>query len=310
MSFRLTNYRKIIKPIVCLILDMVESFGDLIRNGYVTWKRNLNICFPFILRPIFIFILFLLLALPFVALLFSSGLKIDDVISTGFSAEKLFVIPGMVAFLVLAAIIFFLAAIAIYAFFQVGAISMTREAIEKDETSLQTMWASGKRHYIKMALSYVLTGLIWIAAVLVVTLPFFVAMAVPGISGLLFGLGFMIAFVVMLLVFLALALVPYALVIDDLGPVEAVEASIRFFREHQFDVLPIPIVVFVISLAIGIIGALLGLTGSMYVSVAWSFINQIIDQIVIASLATVWWTRLYLDRTGKMLNKEDASSNT
>lgn len=289
---------------------MIESFGDLIRHGYGSWKGNLNICFPFILRPIFIFILLLLLALPFAALLFNAGLKIDDEITSSFSAEKLFAIPGMVAFLVLAAIIFFLALTAIYAFFQAGAISMAREAMEKNETSLQTMWASGKGHYVKMALSYVLTAMIWIAAVLVVSLPFFVAMAVPGISSLLFGLGFMIAFVVMLLVFLALALVPYALVIDDLGPVEAVEASIRFFREHQFDVLPIPIVVFVISLAIGIIGALLGLTGSIYVSIAWSLINQILNQIVIASLATVWWTRLYMDRTGKILNKEDASSNT
>ncbi len=289
---------------------MVESFGDLIRNGYGTWKGNLNICVPFIIRFFLIVAVFLAVLIPFALLGVFQMKSGPGSVQSNFSSGAEMMAGSTSLLFAAALIVGGLAALAIVSYFEAGAIGMAREVLEKRSTSLETMWASGKRHYVKMALSYILTALIWIAAVLVVSLPFFGAMAVPGISGLLFGLGFMIAFVVMLLVFLALALVPYALVIDDLGPVEAVEASIRFFREHQFDVLPIPIVVFVISLAIGIIGALLGLTGSMYVSVAWSLINQIIDQIVIASLATVWWTRLYLDRTGKMLNKEDASSNT
>lgn len=290
---------------------MDESLGDLIRNGFSTWKKNLNICLPFILDPIIIFILALLLALPFIAILFQSGLKIEDLFSEGSAAVLSNAITGMLVYLIPAAIILSLAAIAVYSFFQAGAIGMAREATEKGETSMETLWASGKRYYVKLALSYVLTALIWIGAALVASLPFFGAMAVPNMSGLIAGLGFMIAFIVMLLVFLATALIPYALVIDDLGPVEAVKASIKFFRDHQLDVLPIPIVVFVISVIIGIIGGLIGIAGSesQYVSAVWSFIDQVLTQVVVASLAAVWWTRLYMNRTGKMLYKEDMSGS-
>jgi len=112
---------------------------------------------------------------------------------------------------------------------------------------------------------------------------------------LMVGSMLMIAFA--LAASLALALAPYALVVEGMGPIEAIRRGMGFFRENPFDVFMIWIITLAISLAISLPGQVHPEGG---VAILWPLINMALSLAVIAPLTTVWWTRLYLSRTGRL----------
>jgi hypothetical protein len=71
---------------------------------------------------------------------------------------------GMAAIWLIVILAAGLAALAIFSYFQAGAIGMAREILEKGSTSLETMWSVGRSHYLKMAAVNLITGLLAVVA--------------------------------------------------------------------------------------------------------------------------------------------------
>jgi hypothetical protein len=124
---------------------MKESFGSLIRGGFDTWKRNLNICLPFILSPLVTLVMALLLGLPILGLaVYRSGTTpcLDPASWQKFAGA----FQGLELVIILAAIVYVLVAVIAHVFFQAGAIGMAREAVTQGRTSIDIMRMAGKKH--------------------------------------------------------------------------------------------------------------------------------------------------------------------
>ena len=67
--------------------------------------------------------------------------------------------------------------------------------------------------------------------------------------------GFLVFILYAFVLSIALAIAPYALVLEGLGPVQAIRAGIDFFRYNKFDVLILWLVVAALSVALQMIGS-------------------------------------------------------
>ena len=116
-------------------------------------------------------------------------------------------------------------------------------------------------------------------------------------------LGFLLFILYVLILSLMLATAPYALVVEGLGPVQAIRAGIDFFRYNKFDVLILWLVVAALSIALQMIGGSLS-TGDTVNNQALSLVTGLVNLLVLAPLSNLWWTRLYMDRKGILKNDE------
>jgi hypothetical protein len=283
---------------------MYEDIGKIIGKGYSTWRNNLNLCIPFVLDVLAaIAALIPMLA----ALVFTIGLNASNSGATGDLNQML---GGSLLAIALGALISFVLMILVSSFFVAGAVAMARQATDEGKTSTEIMWSAGRKHFVNMSAATLLTMLISLAGILLL---------VPGVLSLpteslsnpemlanagettiaLFIAGAVLIVIYELAVSLLLAMVPYSLVIDDLGPRDAIRASIRFFRYNKFDVFMVWVISLALSIALQIAGSAFSTTGAEP-SALVSVLTTVINLLVLAPLSTVWWTRLCLDRTGKL----------
>ncbi len=286
---------------------MSEDIGKLIGEGFSTWKNNLKLCIPFVLSFVFSLLAIVPMIIAFVAAL---G-PLENIESLS-SEEVLARMEGSWPSFIAVFILVLLLEILIGAFFEAGAIGMARKATETGKTQTGAMWSSGRKHFLSMLGMSILTGIITIAG-LVFLLPGVLSLPrpitfqnftpEPQAMGLL-ALGFILLAIYVIAISIILAAAPYALVIDDLGPVNAIKAAIRFFSYNKFDVFVIWIIVLAISIGLQMIGTSVSV-GHDSAAQPLSLITGLISLLVLSPLSTVWWTRLYMSRTGKLLYKED-----
>jgi hypothetical protein len=124
----------------------------------------------------------------------------------------------------------------------------------------------------------------------------------------LLALGAILLIIYLLVMSLVLATVPYALVVDVLGPIGAVKAGINFFNYNKFDVFILWIIVVAISLGLQMVVSSAAAAGAEVVQGTLSILVSVVNVVVIAPLANVWWTRLYMSRTGKRLYEKGAEN--
>ncbi len=320
----------------------MEEIGELIRKGFGIWRSNLSLCKPFLYS--IVAMAFSIIAMAFVAiplLVLTEAYKYN-----GYSDQEalLILIPFLAA-------IFF--SLLIRLFFNLGAIGMARQVLERGRSDTSSMWSTARRHFRNMFLLSLLNGLIIGLAMLVgsiLILGVQLAGAVPEISDPFDGTGmllftaiwsFFIVFVyilmfVMLFAYLQATLIfstpvssfalilsvvlspaPYALVLEGLGPVQAIRAGVDFFRGNKFDVLVLCLVttalrmIPVLSLMPALILLILAM-GWLYnfssnegaLSIVLLLAAILADLLVLAPLTNLWWTRLYMVRKG-MLNSEE-----
>jgi len=288
---------------------MYEDIGTLIKRGFETWKRNLNLAIPFVLMIAAIMLLAVIMAFLVLYPLITTS---PDVLSNAGNVEdpqqlidllqSVTNIGLLVAVVLLGILIMSLMA----SFFTAGAIGMAKEATETGRTTLKDMWASGKRNYLGLFLAEVLMMIIVFAGLVVLSLPFISDLAAgvesgdPEFGPLVLWIILIIAYG--LLISVALAMVPYALVVEGLGPVGAIKAGIGFFWSNKMDVFLIWLVVLAVSMAIQFVGV--PFSGSETASAIFSMVSGIVSVLVISPLTTVWWTRLYMTRAGKISEVE------
>lgn len=281
---------------------MYEDFGTILNRGFKTWVRNLNICIPFVLN----FFANLVLSIFFFgiigALIFASasGNAIDP---TTLSDEELFSIfwdgvtnniPGVIA-LILA---FSLIGMFLQAFFTAGAIGMAKKASETGDTVFSDMFRSGSKNGFRLFLTYLMLALILLAGIIFIVPG---ALTIGDLNSLIespevpvegmgvLSIGILLWTIYLLVLNIVLSVAPYALVIDELDPLDALKAGYRFFRSNKLDVFFIWIISVGLAFFNGFVGEVLG---SKLVLV--SSITYFVPILILQPLTTIMWTRLYL----------------
>jgi hypothetical protein len=277
----------------------MEDVGDIIGKGFKTWKSNLNLCVPFVLNLLFSILAVVPMIAALLAVLGSSG-DLQS-LESATPEELLSRVEGSLFVLAATFVLVILAMALVSAFFTSGAIGMAREALETGKSTTGAMWSAGREHILNMFIASLLMGIIVVAGAafllpgVIYLLPSFDPS--PETVGLLVA-GIMLLIIYALIVSLFLAIAPYALVVDSLGAVDAIKASIGFFRYNKFDVSSWLVVV-AISTGLQMIGNSVS-TGDTVTFQPLSIVTGLVNLLVLAPLSTLWWTRLYMSRTGKL----------
>jgi hypothetical protein len=284
---------------------MVEDIGKIISNGFGTYTRNLNICIPFILN----FILSLSLALIMIVFVFayvmgSSLSNLENAKSPEAIAAILFpLISGHIMEIAILVMIILLVVFFIEAYFISGAIGMAIQANESGKSSVNMMRDAGKKNLMNMFFAQLLFGLLSLAGIVFIVpgamkndiSQIFTSENTGGVA-LLLG-GFFLWMVYLVILGILLSVFSYALVADNLGPLESMWKSVSFFKQNKIDVILLFLATFFIGLVFVIIEAIIG---SIIVNnFLRESINQFISLIIIQPLTTVLWVRLYMAKTNK-----------
>lgn len=276
---------------------MGEDLGDVIRNGFDTYRHNMKISIPFLLYLLLISAIFV----PMVILLLFGG----------FESEELMPLWILVFLLVMSSGFIFLA----------GAVGMAREATLEGNTSLGTMWTKGKNHYIRILFAEVGLFVILMIGAFALLIPLFIIGDAVG-SVIIF-----LVFIPVMLIFLLFAMalgyiIPVSIVVDGLGAAEGIERGIGFIRSNKRDALLISLLYLAASIAIELAvviivlaaSAIFGLEDVIFseseqYSNIFSIPANLIELVVLYPIFIVLWTRLYMGRTGK-LDEEGAEMAT
>ncbi|MDG6243739.1 MAG: hypothetical protein QCH31_05005 [Methanolobus sp.] len=296
---------------------MVEEIGTVIRKGFGTWTRNLNICLPFILEVVTAMLFFVLAMLIFTALFIVPIVSQQNIDPANITPDQMLgifisVFSESMWLIIIVGLILLLLYMLFQSFFAAGAIRMASEASEKGNTGLGDMFRGGKENFINLFLTNILVLLLAVAG-LVFLVPGIISIgdldlflsnpqsSVAGASLLIAGLLLWVLYIFALsIIFL---LVDYALVIDRLDPITAIEKGINVFRQNMFPVF----IMWVLVIGISFMLRLLGEATSYLDMIAqlWSFAEFILNIIVIQPLITVWLTRFYLNREDRKLYSFD-----
>jgi hypothetical protein len=103
------------------------------------------------------------------------------------------------------------------------------------------------------------------------------------------GIGIIIWSIYILAINIALSLVPYALVIDELDPLDALKTGYRLFRDNKLDIL----FIWIVSVGLAFVNSLAGeFLGSQ--SILVSGVTYFVPVFILQPFTAILWTRLYL----------------
>jgi hypothetical protein len=290
----------------------MDEIGEMIGKGFGVWRSNLNLCIPFLLS---IFVSMLILV-PFLAALFVTSLPMESMNATlllqnvedmqELPAQMQETLGGLAMDKILQIAVIFLVLVVLLslvnAFFTAGAIGMARQALDEGKSDTGAMWSAGKKYFFNMFLATLLMGLLTLAGLI-----FLLPALAGGATSLqadsqamgLLAVGLLLFILYVLILSVILATMPYALVVQDLGPMQAVLASTNFFRYNKFDVVILWLVVAALSLGLQMMGGAFS-TGGGTGGESISAITGIVNLLVLAPLSNLWWTRLYMNRKGML----------
>ena len=298
----------------CLIsgrsFHMYEDFGTTLNRGFKTWTRNLNICIPFILNFFVNLILYVFFFGLMGFLLFGSNTGSIADPSTLPPAELYNMIWAGVrdnmAVSVLVFIVFSLLGMFLQAFFTAGAIGMAKKASETGDTVLSDMVRYGSKNAFRLFLTTLLITLMILAGIVFIVpgvltigdLSVLIQNPEAAVGGMgTLAIGVLIWGIYILVINIALSLAPYALVIDELDPLDALKTGYRFFKKNKLDVFLIWIIAVGLVFINGLVGEFLGSQNTLI-----SGITYIIPVLVLQPLTAILWTRLYLTGEGRELD--------
>jgi hypothetical protein len=292
-------------------MDMVEDIGKIISNGFETYTKNFNICVPFILNFFISILLVVLLAgFGFAGIFGSSLLNIENAKSP---EEVVFILLPLIGQhiieIAIIVVIIVLLVFFIQAYFTSGAIGMAIQATESGKSNLSAMRDAGKKNLVNMFLAELLFGLLSLVGIIFIVpgamnidISKMLTSENMGAFALLAG-GFLLWGAYLIILSILLAVFRFALVADNLGPLESLTASLSFFKKNKGEVFLLFVFIFVIALVFIIIDQIMGQIP--VISIIWSLINFIISLIIIPPLTTIWWVRLYMSRTNRKLYFDD-----
>ena len=290
---------------------MAEKIEDLLVKGYGTWKNNLVLAAPHILSAVAVLILVFVAVVVAMIGIFAvaalSGPSISSIVQGGPAASGGYTttILLLLALAVVAGAVFILAIFLASAFFTSGAIGMSMKAMETGKTSIDDMIAYGRKKFLAVFYASILEMLLSLLGLLLfipAALAFLAGAPGPGLALLLLGLLALIVYLIVLQ--LALVLMPYAIVIKDLGAMDGLRESYGTFMKNKLATLILWFVVSAVGaglgLAVGVFTSLLDiipLLGAL-LSLLVNLCYAVFSMVVLTPIFMLWWTAYYMDKAG------------
>lgn len=210
--------------------------------------------------------------------------------------------PGLSLFLIL---VFFLFVLFVQSFFTAGAIGMAKKASETGDTGIFDMLVSSSKNAFRLFLAVLLINLLLLVGVIFIVpgafavgnLSTFIENPEASVNGMIaISIGVILWIAYIIILNLVLSLSSYALVIDELGPLEALGEGFRFFTNNKFDVFLIWIITIGLALINGFVNEFVDSGNILFTA-----ITSLIPIAILQPFTTVLWTRLYLTRKGRTL---------
>jgi len=290
-----------------------EGMNTLFMRGYTIWRDNLNICIPFVLMYLTRLIYSIMV---FAGVTLVIGVDILNVISESMSElvainepqaqltqiEAIMeIIAPFVDVFIVAGIVLVLGWGLINAIFKSGAYAMIHKALQYNTTGIEDLKDSIRANALNMYIADILKVLLIMAGIVLIV-PGGVLLqlaetstAVGVIGGMLFFIGIIAWSVAMIFISFALVEMDFILVAKRLNPFDAIKESYRFFIANRMDVL----IMWLMLMSIGLVySAIMNLFSAVPVVGAVAYIiDMLIATLLISPLFSIWWMRLYMDRS-------------
>src|SRR5665648_371596 len=290
-----------------------EGMNTLFMRGYTIWRDNLNICIPFVLMYLTRLIYSIMV---FAGVTLVIGVDILNVISESMSElvainepqaqltqiESIIeIIAPFVHVFIVAGIVLVLGWGLINAIFKSGAYAMIHKALQYNTTGIEDLKDSIRANALNMYIADILKVLLIMAGIVLIV-PGGVLLqlaetstAVGVIGGMLFFIGIIAWGVAMIFISFALVEMDFILVAKRLNPFDAIKESYRFFIANRMDVL----IMWLMLMSIGLVySAIMHLFSAVPVVGAVAYIiDMLIATLLISPLFSIWWMRLYMDRS-------------
>jgi hypothetical protein len=302
---------------------MTETLEKIITKGFNTWIKNLNICIPLVIN----YVITLLIETFAIVIIIVGilGININDemLFTSNEEVIELFLssVDGNLVFIAILAVLYIIITMLTSSYFSAGAIGMCQSATSRGDTTIEDMISAGNKNFIHVFMANLLIGLMVLAGIVFM---------VPG--GLLIGnnidtieagqLGLGIIFFIMglfiwviyiIILSVILSMVMYAIIIERIGALEGIHKGYQFFMDNKLSVIFIWLISIIITFTIGsiffVIGQILTLTGIIGLNMIWSLGSSLIIITTIRPMIMVWWTRLYMVKTGKSPYIDDLLSD-
>jgi hypothetical protein len=292
---------------------MTETLEKIITKGFNTWIKNLNICIPLVIN----YVITLLIETFAIVIIIVGilGININDemLFTSNEEVIELFLssVDENLVFIAILAVLYIIITMLTSSYFSAGAIGMCQSATSRGDTTIEDMISAGNKNFIHVFMANLLIGLMVLAGIVFM---------VPG--GLLVGnnidtieagqLGLGIIFFIMglfiwviyiIILSVILSMVMYAIIIERIGALEGIHKGYQFFMDNKLSVIFIWLISIIITFTIGsiffVIGQILTLTGIIGLNMIWSLGSSLVIITTIQPMIMVWWTRLYIVKTGK-----------
>lgn len=302
---------------------MTETLEKIFTKGFNTWIKNLNICIPLVIN----YVITLLIETFAIVIIIVGilGININDemLFTSNEEVIELFLssVDGNLVFIAILAALYIIITMLTSSYFSAGAIGMCQSATSRGDTTIEDMISAGNKNFIHVFMANLLIGLMVFAGIVFM---------VPG--GLLIGnnidtieagqLGLGIIFFIMglfiwviyiIILSVILSMVMYAIIIERIGALEGIHKGYQFFMDNKLSVIFIWLISIIITFTIGsfffVIGQILTLTGIIGLNMIWSLGSSLVIITTIQPMIMVWWTRLYIVKTGKSLYIDDLLSD-
>jgi hypothetical protein len=302
---------------------MSENLEKIITKGFNFWTRNLNICIP-LLTNYFIQITVMFIAAIAAMLLFFG----NDFSGMAFMTEdelfdlmSFFIKENLTAAIIIAFLVF-LVLLLFDSYFFAGAVGMSQNATASGDTSISDMFNAGGSNFINIFLANFLimlmkiTGIIFVVPGAILTRNYMeVVESTQFTSGILLLLMGIVIWIIYLLVLnVVLAIVLYSIVIERTGAMDGITRGYNFFMDNKLSVFALWLFIFAVSTAVAVIfffaGEVIAIIGSEGLNIIWSLGSQILILLTMQPLIMIWWTRLYMVRTGKNIHVDELLADT
>ena len=297
---------------------MSENLENIITKGFHSWTRNLNICIPLLTNYVIQFTVMFFAAIAAMLLFF--GRNLSGIASMAeeeiFDLMSVSIMENLTGAIIIAFLVF-LILLLFDAYFFAGAVGMCQNATSRGDTSVADMFNAGSSNFINIFFANFLIMLMNIAGIIFV---------VPGAiltrsnmealestqftSGILLLLiGIVIWIIYLLILNVVLAIVLYSIVIERTGAMDGIIRGYNFFMDNKLSVFAMWLVIFAVSTAVAVVfffaGEVIALIGSEGLNIIWSLGSQVLILVTVQPLIMIWWTRLYMVRTGKDIHIDE-----
>jgi hypothetical protein len=225
------------------------TISDIFSRSFEIYKANPVLIVPYLIPMLWVVFGSMILLAGFIGGEMLSGGFPEDFAATPDFPE------GLTAAIFLVLGLFFIVTIVLFIVAQGATIEMIREAFAGDAANLTKAWESTKGKVGTLFIASLLSSIIMIIG--------YILLVIPGLI-----LTFLLYFIAQ------------AIMIDDMGAVDALKASSRFVRANLTDA----VLVVLISMAIPFVLSIIPVIGGLLILVAMPFL---------ISLATL----LYMDRS-------------